>query len=132
VGVNPALYDRRRLRGEGGGALGLSLGSGEGLQWLDAVKMRRPGEPKFPTVKRNWRKRGTRKGHLPRDGAWGSLARREGSGWPDVEELWRWRAPTCAGETLSVDRIEELRKGETTTGSRCAKVRRSSPWPKRW
>jgi hypothetical protein len=26
VGVNPALYDRHRLRGEGGGALGLSSG----------------------------------------------------------------------------------------------------------
>jgi hypothetical protein len=30
VGVNPALYDSHRLRGEGGGALGLSSGSGRG------------------------------------------------------------------------------------------------------
>jgi hypothetical protein len=44
-----------------------------------------------------------------------------GSGWPDVEKSWRWRAPTYAGERLSVDQAEELRKGETTTGSRCAR-----------
>jgi hypothetical protein len=30
VGVNPALYERCRFRGEGGGALGLSSGSGRG------------------------------------------------------------------------------------------------------
>jgi hypothetical protein len=34
--------------------------------------------------------------------------------------------------TLSADRAEEFRKGETTAGSRCAKLRRSSPWPRRW
>jgi hypothetical protein len=36
------------------------------------------------------------------------------------------------GVTLSADRAEEFRKGETTAGSRCAKLRRSSPWPRRW
>ena len=57
---------------------------------------------------------------------------RWGSGWPDIEESRRRRAPTCAGERWSADRVEDLRKGETTMGSRCAKLRQSSPWPKRW
>jgi hypothetical protein len=57
---------------------------------------------------------------------------RRGSGWPVVEESRRRRAPTCVGKTLSVDQAVELRNGETTVGSRCTKLRRSSPWPKRW
>jgi hypothetical protein len=36
-------------------------------------------EPKFPMVKRNWHTREIGKGHLPRDGAWGTLAWREGA-----------------------------------------------------
>jgi hypothetical protein len=29
-----------------------------------------------------------------------------------------------------MDRTKESRKGEITVGSRCAKLRRSSPWPR--
>jgi hypothetical protein len=58
------------------------FGLREGLQWPSAIKTRRSDEggseeTKFPTVKHSWRKIGTGKGHLPRDSAWGSLARRE-------------------------------------------------------
>jgi hypothetical protein len=82
MGVNLALYGQHRLQREGRGALGLSSGSGGGMQWLDTMKKRRSdeggsGEAKFPTVKRNWHKIGTQKGHLPKDGAWGSLAQRK-------------------------------------------------------
>jgi hypothetical protein len=57
---------------------------------------------------------------------------RGGSGCPDVEESRQRRIPICAGKRLSVDQAEELRKGETIAGSRCTKLRRSSPWPKHW
>jgi hypothetical protein len=57
---------------------------------------------------------------------------RGGSDWPDDEKPRRRRTPTCVGERLSVDRAEGSRKGETTAGSRCIMLRRSSPWPRRW
>jgi hypothetical protein len=53
------------------------------------------------------------------------------SGWPDDEKPHRWRTPTCAGERLSTDRGEGSMRGETTAGSRCTRLQRSSPWPRR-
>jgi hypothetical protein len=41
------------------------------------------GDPKLPTMRPNWCRRRVGEGYLPRDGAWGSLAWREGTpvGW---------------------------------------------------
>jgi hypothetical protein len=74
------------------------FGLREGLHWPDDVKKWQSNEggsskTKFPMVKWNWRKIGTRKGHLPRDGAWGSLARRE-------EALVGWTSKNHGGGEL--------------------------------
>jgi hypothetical protein len=101
------------------------------------MKTRRPDEgrlrrAKFPHGKAELaQKRGGERSLTQRQrlGQFGTA--RGGFGWPDDEESRRRRAPTCARETLSADQAEELRKGKTNVGSRCANLRRSSPWPRR-